>query len=352
MQRPLAFHANLRNVRRLFLGPGTLQGTAFESEVLCPEETGELKPAIFLPTQLDKITRASPETNVAAQVRALTTLKVTHAATIAYHIRNAVLIDGSIYSGRWRYLLFEDPAEYSKLPQVHLENAALASTTAGTKYFGHWLKDDCLQYLLAETYCDRPLSVKTTENSLHMVQYERYFSQDWTPTYRARIDHLVVFQDFAQNSLKRRRHLSLASKLRSQLQPSTCPTYVYLRRGATGVERRVQNEDELLAALLKKGFEIVDVASDPLEHIIASLMNAKIVVSIEGSHISHCWFSPDSSSGLITLQPPERFTSIHRGWVDCMSALLGVVVGDRATGGTYFSPSDVLKTIDLMIAKM
>ena len=350
MRVPLEIHANLRNVRRLFRGPGTAEETACETEILCPEETAELSSAIFLHGQLDKITGTSAETNVPAQVNALTRVKVTHAATIAYHIRNAVLLDGSIYSGRWKSFLSDTPPHFSKCAPIHLETAALASTTAGTKYFGHWLKDDCLQYLLAETYC-QPLSVKKNRDTPHTIQYERYFSQDWTPTDRARIDHLIVFQDYAQNSLKRRRHLLLNSKIRSQLSRSTSPPLVYLRRGKTGTERLIQNEDELHDALSKQGFEVVDVSSDDLEYVIASLMNAKIVVSIEGSHISHCWFSPESASGLITLQPPDRFTAIHRGWVECMSARFGVVVGDKAAAGTYFSPSDVLKTVDLMASK-
>jgi hypothetical protein len=77
-------------------------------------------------------------------------------------------------------------------------------------------------------------------------------------------------------------------------------------------------------------------------------MDAKIVVTMEGSHFCHCWFWPENSSGVITLQPPDRFTSIAKGWLDAVSARFGFVVGDRRDGGSWFSILDILKTVDLM----
>ena len=273
--------------------------------------------------------------------------EVIHAATIAYHIRNAVLVDGSIYAGSMRHFL----ADKSTLPSaksapVHLQKSALSSTPAGTKYFGHWLKDNCLQYLLAEKY-SAPLSVRKPLSG-HEKQYQQYFNQDWTPTSCAQIDHLIVFQDFAQNSLKARRYQLLTERIRAQLAKFQSTPLVYLKRGDTGASRLIQNESEIIEILAKKGFIVVDISSDSLEYILSSLLNAKIVVSVEGSHISNCWFSPHNSSGLVILQPPDRFTAIHRGWVDCTGSRLGMVVGEITNDGYYFSPSDILRTVDLI----
>jgi hypothetical protein len=346
---PLSYYASVRNIKRLFLGPGTVQSTAVEIEVLCPEEQGEFSPSIYLNGQLDKITGAARGTDIAAQIYAITKRDVIHAATIAYHIRNAVLLDGTLYSGKWKLPLREQSLDSERSATEYLERAALASTMFGTQYFGHWLKDDCLQYLLAEMH--GPLCVRPQYIPYQQSQYESYLLQDWTPTGRARIDHLIVYQDFGQNSYKRRRHEILTDRIRSRITPKS-NDLVYLKRGQTGIARPIENEDEIIQMLVKTGFVVVDVAADSLEHVIASLLDAKIVVSVEGSHTCHCWFSPENRSGVITLQPPDRFTSINKGWIDGISARFGFVVGDKAEGGNRFSLSDIAKTVDLMMTNL
>jgi capsular polysaccharide biosynthesis protein len=129
-------------------------------------------------------------------------------------------------------------------------------------------------------------------------------------------------------------------------------TFIYLKRGRTGAPRLIENESEIIEVLTKNGFTIVDIASDSLQYIISSLMHAKLVLSVEGSHLCHCWFPPKNASGLIVLQPPERFTAIQRDWAHCMSAGFGIVVGDKRGPASYFSPSDVLRTTDLMLAQI
>ena len=309
MPLPLRMFANMRNVRRLFRGPGTMQGSAYDEEILCPEEESALSPALFLPGQLDKITGTGVESTVAREIHALTRQEATHAATIAYHIRNAVLLGGSIYSGTWKHFLCDQSVPSTGGDVLHFANAALTSSNHGIKYFGHWLKDDCLRYLLAEQD-GPPLSVTNAPLSDHMKQYASYFGQSWTPSVRARIDHLVAYQDFAQNSLKKKRYRILQNRLASHFaNDEQNPALVYLKRGQTGVPRLISNESEIIETLSRNGFVVVDIASDNLQGIIASLMYAKIVVSIEGSHMCHCWFLPENSSGLIALQPPDRFTS-------------------------------------------
>jgi glycosyl transferase family 61 len=342
---PLKLTPHIRNIKRLFLGPGALQSTAREIEVLCPEERGEFIPATYLDGQLDKVTAAARGTDLMAQLSPLKNRNIVHAPTIAYHIDDAVLLNGSVYSGSMRHFLYPKLANSAAAAPSHLKTAALASTMLGVEYFGHWLKDDCTQYLLAEEH--GALSVPPLHTAPHRSQYGRYFSQKWSSVSHARIDHLIIYQDFSQNSHKRRRYQLLTSRLRSHLIPKS-PALVYLKRGITGVARRVANEGEIIEALLTKGFVVVDIASDSLETIVTSLMDAKIVVTMEGSHFWHCWFSPESRSGVITLQPPDRFTSIAKGWLDAVSARFGFVVGNKQDGASSFSVPDVLNTVDLM----
>src|SRR5262249_10362059 len=150
-----------------------------------------------------------------------------------------------------------------------------------TRFFGHWLLDDCTKYLLAEEI-GNPLCLRMPPYG-HLQQYESYFGQDWRPTDRAYIDHLVIFQDFAQNSFKRKRYKILRDRLQAHFTRSAPQNLVYLKRGTTGVRRIIQNEDEIIDGLLKRGFLVLDIATHRLEHIIERLSNAKIVVSLEGS---------------------------------------------------------------------
>ena len=327
-----------------------MQTAASEIEVLCAEEASDLSPALFLPEHLEKIVGTPSESTVPSEIDHATRRKAIHAATIAYHLRDAALVNGSIYCGSWRHSLIDKPNAVSK-STIHFDAAGLASTWCGAKYFGHWLKDDCVQYLLAEEH-GKPLSVSNEPTYYDMNLYASYFGQDWAPTTRAQIDHLVVYQDLGQNSSKKSRYRTLQDRLAARLlQQYSLSSLVYLKRGRTGHARLIQNEDEIVKSLTKNGFSVVDVAATDREHVIATLMNAEIVVSIEGSHMSHCWFPSTGTHGLIALQPPDRFTAVQRGWAHCMSARFGFVVGDKRLNETYFSPSDILRVVDLMIAQ-
>ena len=349
MYVPLVARANIRNVRRLLRGaPGTLQETAFDEEILCPEEISSAIPAAFLPGQLDRITGTQIETSVPLELELLVRNTAVHAATIAYHIRNAVLYEGAIYAGALKYPICSPPSFPTQSEDREFGTVGLTSAWLGSQYFGHWLKDDCLRYLLAEAF-GKPLSVMRAPLSNHMAEYAGYFGQDWTTTSRARIDHLVIYQDFSQNSFKKQRYAALQARLAANL-PAGPASLVYLRRGNSGEIRTIENEDGIIASLSNRGFSVVDLTSDRLADIAGPLMNARLVVSLEGSHLSHCWFPPNGKGGILTLQPPDRFTAIHRSYTECMSAKYGIVVGTkRGPATTYFEPNEILRTVDLML---
>jgi Glycosyltransferase 61 len=345
---PFGLRAGIRHVRRTFAGPGTLESTAARREVICPEEKAELSPAIVLPGQLERVIGAPAESSVAAEIEAMTTRQVSHAPTIAYHIRGAALLDGSVYAGRMRHFLFGDLRSAEKSP-VRIEKAALASTFIGIKYFGHWLKDDCTLRLLCEDL-GNPLCVRVPSHP-DIASYSAYFQQDWsTSTDKAWIDHLLIMQDFGQNSFKKNRYEILRSRLRAKLGNQQVNSLIYLKRGSTGVSRLVHNEREIIDALAKRGATVLDVGSDRLERILTGLSQARLVISMEGSHCAHCVAALPSGSGLMLLQPPNRFCANQRGWADCLSIRSGFVVGEMVGPSSYsFSISEILETADLML---
>ena len=78
-------------------------------------------------------------------------------------------------------------------------------------------------------------------------------------------------------------------------------------------------------------------------------MNARLVVSLEGSHVSHCTYTIPESSGLLILQPSNEFSAVHRDWAESLGVKFGFVVGSVVDHGYHFSVLDILRTIDLML---
>ena len=268
MRLPIQFYSLRRNLTRAILGPGTLESTAFDCEVICPAEKVEVPPAVYLPGQLERITGSPPESTKELEIDQATRRKVTHAATIGYHIRDAVIIDGRVYAKQLKYPLRDTPSVASKqIPPVELKKGALASSLLGNKYFGHWLRDDCLTYMLSEQR-SVPLCIEPSFAAPHLEKYQEYFDQEWSFTQRAYIDHLIVFQDYGQNSSKLRRYRRLNEKILQRFSGKRKTPFTYLRRGNTGASRSIENEFELIEMLSRRGFVVADLEKDSLEEIL------------------------------------------------------------------------------------
>jgi hypothetical protein len=340
-----------RLFKRLFVGPGTPETVAFQKDILCPEETGPAQPPVYEPEQLGRITGGTEHQPVENEIRSMLADTSAHAPTIAYHIRDAVVYEGSIYAGNMRYFISDRSLSQQASDVPHIKQAALASSAVGCRYFGHWLRDDCVRYLLAEQR-GTPICM-TGELTSHQKSYAIFFGQDWSPTSAAVIDHLVIYQDFGQNSLKRSCYQELTDRLsRAFPQPPRRDRLIYLRRGQTGASRVIKNEDELLAALAVHGFEVVDVAEANIARIVERLRTARLVVSIEGSQITHCLFGLARGCGLLVLEPPDRFTAIHHHWANCWGVGFGFVVGEKSASGYRFSTSEILRIAERLLSAL
>lgn len=349
MRIPIKVVPYLSRVKRLYSGSGCLKSIAYRSDILYPKVTETIRPAVFLAGQIERITGTLPYFKLEHVIRDVTTTTVTHGPTIAYYVRNAVLLDGAVYAGHYKHPIADKVLFDTVAGEIHhLEMAALASSYMGTKYFGHWLRDDCAQYELAQSVAP-VLSVRRPAFN-HQRAYQSYLNQNWTPTDRALIDELVIFQDFAQNRLKRRRYKALRNRIRAQFQGNKERRFIYLRRGHTGSPRTVENEFEILEALGAHDFTVVDVETEDLSHIIGMLLSAKLVISVEGSHIAHCAFTCPDDCGLLVLQPPDRFSMNHRNWAGPLGMPFGFVVGTRGDKRYRFCPAEIVRTVDMMLS--
>lgn len=339
----LKFRAGARHVRRLAIGPGTLQSVADDIETICPAEESETPATACLPGQIDRITGASVFTTVEAEIKQVTQRITTHAPTLAYHISGATLYNGNVYCRNFKLPVSSGSRTTGS---IHLASAPLASSHIGSQFFGHWLRDDCSRYLLAENY-GKPLTLGHAGYG-HAATYAEMFGQDWTPITGAAIDHLVVFQDYAQNSNKKKRYQALRQAIRNNVSPAPTPL-VYLCRGNTGQPRKVANERGLVDELVRQGFIVADVGADDIKDIMSKIAGAKLVVSIEGSHVNHCCMSLSAGSALLLLQPSDRFSANFKGWAEAIDIRSGFVVGPRSESGYQFETSEILKTMELLV---
>ena len=94
------------------------------------------------------------------------------------------------------------------------------------------------------------------------------------------------------------------------------------------------------------------VQSDSIEQLLAKLVNARIVVSLEGSHIAHCCYSLPERAGLIVLSIPGKFTAVQRGWTEARSIRFGFIIGSETPDGYWYEPREVLQTLDLMVTAL
>jgi Glycosyltransferase 61 len=205
-------------------------------------------------------------------------------------------------------------------------------------------------YILAKDF-GTPISMRTGVWA-DKARYGQLFQQSWNQYYSGKVSTLYLFQDFSENSLKVKRYQALRTALRQALRPKYGDHLVYLKRGGGGGAnvRKIENEAALIEELTKKSFKVIDLEKLPVEDAITQLLNAKLVVSLEGSHASHINYTIADGGGVLLLMPPRIFTNIHKGWTDAMGFNYGFVVGDDIDDNSFsMDIGNVLKTIDLML---
>ena len=355
---PIEIVPHVNYIRRNLFGNIPLKAIADRQEVLCPEETINAPPTIFLPGQIDRITDTDTGSTIEQELSILTSEILRPPPTIAYHIKDAILVDGSIYQGRFKSFIAarsfyrSPPAD----PEPHrLKTVGLASSHLGSRYFGHWLIDDCTQYRLAEQY-GHPLCLRGPVFPGHQKIYQSCLGQDWTPIDRAWIDDLVVYQDFywgtPQDGLRGAQVNAMRERARAHLPSKGAQTLVYLRRGATGTYRPVQNEEELLDALSRHGFTVVNVQLKQ-PGADAGGPSAREGRRIVGGKPSHSLRLLNSRQQRTESTSATRSVSQLSQRLDCFRGrrvrLCGGIVRRK---WIFFLALEVLQTVDLMLRQI
>ncbi|GJL91143.1 glycosyltransferase 61 family protein [Hyphococcus sp.] len=333
---------------RLF-GAADIREIADERVVVSQQEPLDFAPSIFLPHHLENIRRIHPETTQEQEDRRVHGGRGVHAAVEAFRISGVRYRDAGLYKKKWsRYF---PKVDFDEDGPVTIEGGvyALSSTYSGIQYFGHWLRDDTTTHLLAESFAP-PFCVRTPAWP-HQPRYMNMFEVSWPIVDRADFDDLYVFIDYAQNSHKAARYREIRKRLRRNAQAMHGNHRVYLHRGKTGAIKRVMsNEAEVLKALADNGFVIVNVEVDSVDAIVSALLDAKTLVSIEGSHASPGIYTNAEGGGYVAISPPTIFNNVAKDWSSALGMKYGLVVGEEDGAAFKVNVRDLLTVVDMMEA--
>jgi hypothetical protein len=346
---PMLKRIAFRIAKRRFVD---LNSAAQKTAVLCPEETVLLPKAIYLPGALDRIMGISMWRNWNQEKELIFGLKIVAHATKVYFLKNADIAGAYIYSGAAKYRPgFGRETLMLNNVQKHraIQKASLVTTYAGSLFFGPLLVDDFLLELNAENPGDNIKMV--TRPYHHEHAYRQLLGLEGTYLVdNARIGNLTLYEQPAINSLRTKQYRIFRERVRKKYplyNKGTRPK-IYLKRGGSGQKRLLDNEMEIEAMLVREGYQIVAPSELSVDEIVRKTLNADIVISIEGSHLSHVIFTMANNGAFVVLQPPDRFSAVYKEYADCMDMTFAFVVGDKTENGFKVDIGMLLRTIDLI----
>ena len=325
--------------------PQSLESVAEKTWVIAPEETVACRPAIYLPHQLDRVTGwlFSSSEHPRSEIEAATAI---HGATRGFLLKDAWLIDGTLYKGGASQYL---SPRAGILPRIRAEHefgrGAMYCSVGGNRYFGQWLIDDCCTYSLVgdegvPITIDRPVYG-------HVQAYMDLLGMKPTQVGSAYFRELVIFDDVAHNHNKGLRFQAMRNRIRSGVDAPQHPG-VFILRGAAGERRVLRNEIEIAELLRdRRGFRILDPLAADVPTILKSCAGARVVVGVEGSALSHGVAAMPAGAALLTLQPPNRFVSVFRARTEWSDQHFGFVVGFPDGEDFRIDPQEVERTLDL-----
>lgn len=330
----------------------SFRDVSHKSWTIAPAETQIVPTAIYNPNDLERVTHAWNGPSIKQEVDMLAGGTREHAATIAYQLRNADVVDGHIYCERWKDKLLSQKARILRSPpQEHSASGTLSCTYSANHFFGHWLLDDTTLYLAAEEI-GNPF-IFDREPYFHEPEYRQLLDIPRKPIKEMHFDELIILQDFGQNTYKRKRYETLRTRVRD-LAPIGEHRRIMMRRGTSGVSRAMVNQVEVENYLISIGFKIVDPEHLSPSEIVKSTMGAEMVIGVEGSQLLHAFLTMAEGGTVLCLQPPYRFNSSIRCFADCLGMHYAMLVGHQAPGGFRVDLEELkflLERIDTMLGR-
>ncbi|MEP1073898.1 glycosyltransferase family 61 protein [Leptolyngbya sp. PL-A3] len=266
---------------------------------------------------------------------------------MAYLIRNIEIIDGHFYKGAMKYSIKEGRDKlWLNGSFEELSEAQLVAGWYGNRFFGHWIRDEVTASIIDFSPFQK-LSVHRSPY-LHEAGYRELFQIHSKSVGLARCRELIVFDDYSQNSFKQKRYEYFRSSLKQGEAGQAKHPGVFIRRGKSGASRTLVNESAIEEFFQSVGFTIVDQENLSAAEVMQKILGAKVVASVEGSHMAHGIYGIAEGGTFLALQPPYRFNNTYKDYADCLDVNYSFVVGEEVPNGFIVSVEDLKKTLDII----
>lgn len=314
-------------------GDSHYKSHARRSWVIHPEERNNTPSAIFQPDELHRISGTSSDDTLESELWRARGGASTHRATTAYELSDVVLSGGQAFTHKVHHAIASQRAPIFPRRMIReFDHAVLASTSYGIRYFGHWMADD-LPLLMAAREIGEPVSLLTAP-SPGQAGYIAALGVGSEAVSDAYFKRLVLIDDVGQHGYKRARFGRLRQLAAPHGLPST-PAGVMLLRGTSGLSRILVNEDEVTAVARERGFSVLDPVRASAAELLRACSGAKVVIGVEGSHLTNGMLWMSERGTMVVIQPPNRFNMVLKDWADCIGIRFAFVVGEAAEAGSF-----------------
>jgi hypothetical protein len=325
-------------------GSKKLHEVADETIEVSPATERYVPPGIFFERHLDNIVSFHHEGIDEEQMFRIRGGHAKQPATLAFKVSNVVLNSPGITSGLWRGRFPSSPVK-SKVPWTGGDEAAFSASFYTVKYFGHWVKEECVTRVMADDFAPA-LSVRTAQWK-DKEFFGRILDQDWTTTDTARLKTAYFFFDDGHTQSRVSRVRALRQRFRERFASDGGSRVFYLKRAPGGLNpRAIVNEEEVLAAMEKAGIKIVDQAKLSSEECLREITGSSVMVTIEGSHQALAYYALSDTPGLVMITPPNLFNTYAKNHFDVYGCPYGFVVGEAREGGFHVDIDDLLAIIE------
>ena len=343
--------SRVRNlIARKLRWPNVINAKTCKAETIYPEAYVSFDEPLYLDGQIEKIKGAPFGQTVDDGLHAVAGKDRYCGPVLRLELTNASVTSKYVYSGQMRNPFNHKIEDRLPASMTRVDQAVLKSSTMGCGYFGHWLRDDCATHLMADTDHDTQLVMGTPHWS-DKADYAARFDQDWSPTAPHFCKEMSMYFDIGQNPHKAERFRTLRSRIRAKTSV-TGADIVYLKRGPqSSPDRELTNEDAVIDMLEGMGAKVFEAESgiDTLEQVA---LDARIMIGVEGSQLSHALYMLRDAGGLLVLQPPYRFFTSHLDWARAMEMPFAFMVGDPDGAGFAMDLDDLQRTIELLDTKL
>jgi hypothetical protein len=330
-----------------------LKACATRTWQLRPGEQATVPPAHHSPKMLERVTALSPWRAWETERVMIEGGKIGHDPTLAHLVENVSIVGSFAYSGAGKEhrgygqeKLFLDSDE----PPQSFNEACLITSNFGSHFFGTYLQYDFPLALLPES--GATLISMVTKPFSHAEEYRRLCSVPASHlVHQGFVRKLTMYSDHAENPSKEERYRALRASVKAAFANEAKGSFpgVFIRRGRSGELRLLENEPEVEAELARLGFRIVDPETQSARQIAAACFDAPLVISVEGSQISHAIYTMADRATLLVLQPPNRFSMSYKEFTDRVQMRFAFLVGLPSPQGFRVEIAELKALIDELL---